>query len=130
MLSLCEPAGLASYLRRQEHVYRLMYHDGGLAEIIPSTALVEGFVCRHPSLGAPLSDRGPDAHEWQPCSVEVCYSHPVTILTSEGAALPHMSIPLRSDAFGGVVDSHLAQSQGLRFQVRPNVVTVLVPGVE
>jgi hypothetical protein len=38
-----------------------------------------------------LSERGPDAHEWQPCSVEVCYSYSVPILTSEGAALPHIA---------------------------------------
>ena len=68
--SPCEPTELASYLRGQEDVDRLVYHDSRLAGVIPSTSLVEGLVSRHPSFVVFLPERGPDAHEWQPCSIK------------------------------------------------------------
>jgi hypothetical protein len=86
MLLPCEPARLASYLRCQGHVYRLVYHDSRFVGIIPSTSLVEGFVCQQPLLGGSVSFRGPNAHERQPHIVEVLHSSPVAVLPGEGAA--------------------------------------------
>ena len=130
MLSLREPVCLANYLRRQENVCRLMYHDSRLTEVIRSITPVEGLVSQHPLLEVPISSRGSNAHEWQPHGVEIPYRRLVTVLPDEGVALPNMSVPLHSDAFSSVVHSHLAQPHGLCLQVRPNVITVLVPGVE
>ena len=114
MSLLCEPARLASCLRRQEHVCRLVHHDSRFAGITPSISPAEGFARQQPFLGSPLSFRGSNAHERQPHIVEVLYSRPVTVLPGEGLALPNMSVPLRGDAISGIVDSHLAQPHGLR----------------
>ena len=130
MLSLREPVCLANYLRRQEDVYRLMHHDSRLAEVVRSITPVEGFVCQHPFFGGPFSFRGSNAHERQPQCIEVNYEVLVTVLSGESTVLPHMSVPFCGNAIGGVVHSHLAQPHGLCLQMRPNVITVLVPGVE